>query len=289
MNRAGLWMLAAALLIGVGVIGVASTTTRPRPMIVTITDGTGQNPLPASFSVSVDGRSRHPTFVDDEATLHFDDVSSSADRVSIAVLVPERLKFSVSRGDNSNGDEDALSLVITDNQVALDDGSALVQNRDRTDPVADAARAAEAEASRVAAEAGRVAAQALAGERSLVRDAVGSANDALSAANTRYDQIWDGRDTAPWREISKTINAEVMPSVDQALATLDSLTVNDPTALDVVSAQQACAVATRDAYVRNASFDPNLANDENRAEVTAAWEATGPPCVDAYGKLNNLP
>ena len=104
----------------------------------------------------------------------------------------------------------------------------------------------------------------------------------------RYSAIWEGRETAPYSEIAAVINGEILPVVDTAVAQVNELNSTEPLFQPAIDAARLCLGAHRDALVRDSSFNPNLSKEENEAEQTAAWDASGLACADASVKIDAL-
>jgi serine/threonine protein kinase len=284
--------LLGLLAVGLGVPTVIIASSGTPALALSINDETtDENPLPETFEVLVNGRVATADFVGSASSVTAIEAFEDTDAATVVLIVPERIAFDVDLDGPTRDDDGARTaeVIISDDEVTVagwTDRSGEGANRsfDRPNPTAEAERAARAAESQARAEERR----RISAEQIRVKDELFSIHDQLQAANAKHDGIWSGRDTAPYDEIAAVTNREVLPMVDSALSRLDGLTSGDPPAQAAIAAERACLVAHRDAFVREASFDPTLTDEENESQQTAAWNATTDPCADAVGKWAGL-
>ena len=274
LKRGGLVAVAVVSVLAIlgGGAAIVAIAGRPPPLVLELVDASEENPLPADFEVAVNGDDVTTRFSDGTTVVTIDEafVDSDIAKVTLSVLGDDQLQ--ISRDDLT---DDATRVTIADDAVTLGD-----QELARPNPVR-AAREAEIEAARQQIAATEA-------ERRRVHAELVTIGAQLDGARSRYDAIWNGRVTAPYVEIEAVTNGEILPAVDGALGRLAALSSPDAVSQAAIAARTACGSALRAAYVRNASFDLALSDEQNNAQQTDAWNGANAACNDAELKLNRI-
>lgn len=261
-------VLSAITIVVAGASAVVVLINRPPPLVLELVDATDENPLPDELLVRVNGDLATPEIRDGTAFVTVDDAFDDRDVASVSLFVPEEIDLEIAQ---ALADDEGIDVRISDDDVIVGD----VQS-ERANPVRVAHELAEKR------ERQRIAAQEA--EQARVDGELVSIDAQMTAARGRFDAIWTGRDTAPYAEIAAVVNGEILPVVDAVLGRLGALASSDQLSQEAVTAWAACVTATRAAYVRESFSDSTLTYEQNEAQQTDLWSASGAACSDAAAK-----